>query len=1180
MADRRVLPDPRSARPELATPVVAPTSPIEDALARSCAQVLGLAAVGVDDDFFELGGDSLLATHFVSRIRERFDVEIPLRTVFESPTVGALALAVADGQRVGQRPPPPIAAADGAAAMELSFAQQRLWFMDQLVPGNPMDNLPCAWRCTGHLDPAALEAALHEVVARHDSLRTTFPTSQRRPSRRVEQASALPIDRVDLAGLAPPDAESEALRIAATEAGRSFDLERGPLARAVLISISADDHVLLLTVHHIISDWWSTGVLAGELAATYAAFTRAEPSPLPPLPVRYGDFAAWQRGWLQGDVLDTRLAYWRAHLAGAPPALELPSDHPRPPLPSYRGATVDFELPAGVAAALKAVGRGCGATLFMTMLAGFKVLLGRYVAADDIVVGTATAGRTRYELEELVGVFVNTLALRTDLSGDPSFTELVSRVRETALGAYSYQDVPFEQVVDDLTTVRDLSRHPLVQVGFQLVPRPGAVPLGDAVLEDLGGLSGGQYGELGGGTNTARLDLAVFVAEDAGGGVRGTVLYAAELFERDTVVRLADHYCRLLDALAARPGAPISEPPLLGEAESRRLLVDWNDTATQYPAGAGIHHLVADQARRTPDAVAVAFKGDEHTYRDLDVASNRLARHLRSLGVGPECIVGLCVARGPRMLVGLLGVLKAGGAYLPLDPDFPADRLAYMLENSAASVVVTEAALVASLPDGYGGHLVRLDTDAPAIDAETPTEPEVAFDAGQLAYVLYTSGSTGRPKGVAVSHRAVVNFLCTMADRPGLDAGDVVLAVTTLSFDIAVLEIFLPLIRGAAVVVATREAAADPGQLTATIAAGGVTVMQATPTTWRMLLDAGWKVPDGLKVLCGGEALPAELADRLLDQSREVWNLYGPTETTVWSTVAKLAAGDPVTIGRPIANTTVYVLDARLRPVPVGVPGELHIGGAGVAREYLHRPELTAERFIAHPFDRTPGARVYKTGDLARWRADGALEHLGRLDHQVKVRGFRIELAEVEAALLAHPAVTAAVVVVREDTPGDARLVGYIVADPAPPAGDLRDFLRSRLPAYMIPSIMVLDQLPLTPNGKIDRKGLPAPDGRAVGASYVPPRPGTEETLAGIWAEVLGVPTVGLHDDFFELGGHSLRAAHVAALVRDRMGVDIAVRAVFDSSSLCDLAAAVDLAGETRSAGPALVALDRSAFLA
>jgi amino acid adenylation domain-containing protein/natural product biosynthesis luciferase-like monooxygenase protein len=1027
--------------------------------------------------------------------------------------------------------------------LPLSFAQERLWVLEQIEAAGGAYNVPASVRLRGRLDEGALERSFAALVDRHEALRTRFSSIDGTPVQVIDAKGRFELEQIDLSAL---DAEERAIAVrrhAGEIAGARFDLERGPLFRAVLLRLSGEEHVVVVVMHHIVSDgWWSLGVLIREVGALYAANVEGRPSPLAELSIQYADYALWQREWLQGEVLARQVGYWKDRLRGAPAALDLPSDRARPAVQSFRGAAHGFALSKELSAALAEVARSEGATPFMVLLAAFQILLSRWSGQSNIVVGTPTAGRTHRETEGLIGFFVNMLALRTDLSGEPSFRELLGRVKEVALGAYAHQDLPFEKLVEELQPVRDLSRQPIFQVllALQNVPQE--------TLE----LPGLKLSRVPGEDVTAKFDLSLYLQE-TDQGLRGHFEYATDLFESSTIERLAGHFETLLEGIVSDADSAISALPLLGEAERHRLLREWNATAADYPADQCLHELFAEQARRTPEAVAVVFEDQELTYGELDRRSNQLAHHLRDLGVGPEVVVGLYVERSLEMVIGLLGILKAGGAYLPLDPSYPAERLTYMLEDARSPVLVTQAGLEDVLPR-QASHVVRLGGDSEELSATPTTVPISGIGANNLAYVIYTSGSTGWPKGVMVSHGSVVNFLSSMADAPGLESSDTLAAVTALSFDIAGLEIYLPLLRGARLAVMPRTAVLDGRQLQQQLAAVGARVLQATPAMWRMLREAGWEV-EGVKVLCGGEALPVDLAQWLTAGSGHVWNLYGPTETTIWSAASRLEGGGRVTIGGPIGNTQIYVLDARLQAVPIGVCGELYVGGLGLGRGYLRRFGLTAERFVPSPFG--SGERLYRTGDVARWRADGNLEFLGRCDHQVKIRGYRIELGEIAATLLQSPGVRQAVVVAREDEPGNKWLVAYIVGEgTALETSELRAHLKNRLPEYMVPAVFVaLAAMPLTPNGKVDYKALPAPEGRPQGlVEYVAPRTPSEEMLAGMWAEVLGLERVGVHDNFFELGGHSLLATRVIARARKTFEVELPLRVLFEAPTIDALA--------------------------
>jgi amino acid adenylation domain-containing protein len=1116
---------------------VMPRTLLEERLVGIWSELLGAERVGAEDHFFHLGGHSLMAMRLVSRVRETFGVELPLREVFEAPTLAGLAARIGAVGVFGsfqEVQDAPLSA--GATKAPLSFSQERIWFLDRLQPGAAVYNIPFAMQLRGALQPEALAATFREIARRHEALRTGFEEAEGRPVQVISGEAELEMPLIDLSGLPEPARQPELERLAHEEAGRPFDLRRPPLLRVRTIRLSAAEHALLATIHHIVSDGWSSGVLVNEVAALYAAFAEGRPSPLPDLPLQYADFAVWQRGWLAGEVLEQELAHWRGALAGASMVLDLPADHPRLPVQRHHGRILPISRPAALAEPVRALALSEGATFFMALLGGFATLLHRYSGQEDFLVGTPVAGRNRKEVEPLIGCFVNTLALRTYFDGRPSLRELLGRLRSVTLDAYAHQDLPFERLVEELHAERDLSRSPLFQVMFVLQNAPqGAMELPGITLEPIRVSSG-----------AARFDLTLALVE-GDGDLEGVLEYDADLFEETTAHRLATHLQALLSAASAEPEARVSELAFLGEAERRQLLEAGDGLRLELPALSEDNTVISlfqRQVRRAPEAPAVTQGAEHLTYAELDKRSDRLAARLRSQGVGPESLVGIALERTPGMVVAVLAVLKSGGAYVPLDPSHPRERLALILEAARPRVVLTE---IGELP-------------------EAGIQPV----AGDLAYVIFTSGSTGRPKGVQVTQRALVSFLLSMSREPGLCESDVMLAVTTLSFDIAGLELLLPLIVGARVEIASREDAADGLRLRRLLPEA--TVLQATPATWRMLLDAGWEGDRRLKALCGGEALPADLAVRLLPRVDSLWNMYGPTETTIWSATRQVTGND-VAVGGAIANTRLYVLDRGAGLAPLGVPGELCIGGGGLARGYLDAPHLTAERFVPDPFADEPGARMYRTGDLVRWREEGRIEFLGRIDFRVKLRGFRIELGEIEAALCTHDRVRQAVAGLRDDG-GSPRLVAWLVADEGS-SDELRAFLRARLPEYMIPStFMVLPALPLNPNGKVDRKALPEPEAEAR-AEYVAPRNATEELLAAIWSEVLGiegvereerVERVGAEDSFFELGGHSLLGTQVVSRVREELRVELPLRAVFESPTLSALARRVE---DLRRKGPA-----------
>ncbi|HXB57699.1 MAG TPA: amino acid adenylation domain-containing protein [Vicinamibacteria bacterium] len=1129
--DRRGLPASVFERPrEIA--FVPPRSPVEEAVAGIWREVLGIEQVGVHDDFFDLGGHSLTGTQVLARVQDAFGVQLPLRRIFESPSVAGLAGAVeaAGEQRLGPEAAPLVPVARDRD-LALSFAQERLWFLHQLEEASAAYHIPGALLLRGCLDVGALDKALAELWRRHESLRTRFESLDGQPVQRIDPPDGFSPARHDLSALGRAGAEAQARRLTAEEAQRPFDLVRGPLFRVSHLRLAEDEHVLLVTLHHVVADGWSLGVLVRELGVLYEAFRCDRPSPLSALPLQYADFAQWQRARLEAPEVERQIGYWRRQLQRVS-ALELPTDRPRPPVQTFHGANHHFLIAPEVAEGVRRLARREKATVFMVLLAAFQSLLHRYSGQEDVAVGTPVAGRSRAELEGLVGLFVNTLVLRTDLGGDPRFRDVLARVREVALEAYAHQDTPFERLVEELRPERDLSRSPLFQVMLVLQNAPAAAL-------DLPGLSVQPWGAESG---ASRFDLTLFVTETSQ-GFFATAEYNTDLFDADRVAGLGEHFQTLLAGAVSEPDRRLSELPLLEREERRRILGAWNQTARRVSPSC-VHERIALQAAANPEALAVSFEGASLSYRALDAASDALARRLVRMGVGPEVLVGVAVERSLDLVVALLGVLKAGGAYLPLDPTYPKERLAFMLEDSGARVLLTEEPLLRLLPSN-SAQVLCLDSPAPRNKSEAvdllPVDPD------QLAYVIYTSGSTGRPKGVQVSHRSLSNFLDAMAERPGLAPSDVLLSVTTLSFDIAGLELYLPLVTGARVEMVSREAATNGAWLLERLVSSGATVMQATPATWRLLLEGGW-AGGPLRALCGGEALPGDLASELLKRGVTLWNLYGPTETTIWSTTHRVERAEGVaSLGRPIANTRLYVLDPKGEPVPVGVPGELYIGGAGLARGYLNRPDLTAERFLPDLFGGEPGARLYRTGDLVRYRRDGALDFLGRVDQQVKVRGFRIELGEIEVAMRELKAVKAAVVLTRPNGTGEVQLVAHVVFRPGLEltVTELRGALKEKLPPHMIPSsFVILDDLPLTPNGKVDRKALARLEARQREGlpGHVAPRTPLEKSIAAIWQEALGVPRISRHDNFFDLGGHSLLSMRVLARIEAALGIRLTPR--------------------------------------
>ena len=1113
-------------------------------------------------------------------------MEAPLSPQNPQLSAAKQALLAQRLQGRAQSSRPTIPRRSPATAVPLSFSQKRLWFLYQFEPDNPFYNVPFALHLQGTLDNSALQQTLQTVVQRHEILRTTFAETNEKligtaqAQQIIHPKSDITLQLIDLSPQGDR-AWAAVEPLARAEAQQTFDLHQGPLLRATLLRISDQEFVLLVTLHHIISDVWSTGVLVREMVTLYSAFSQGKPNPLPPLPIQYADFTLWQRRSLQGQHLQTQREYWQQQFATLPPVLQLPTDRPRPAVQSFRGDRGEFSLSVELTAALKRLGQAHEATLFMTLLAAFKVLLHRYTGQTDLTIGSAIANRNQAELEGLVGLFMNTLALRTDLAGNPSFQELLGRVREVALGAYSHQDLPFEQLIEGLKLPRELSHTPLFQVMviLQNAPSP-ALTLPGLTLKPL---------ELA--HTTAKFDLTLIAAEVAG-GLQGTLEYNTDLFDKATIERLLGHFQMLLAGLVANPEARLSEISLLTPAESAQLQ-EWRQPTGQPFPSACLHQLFEAQVEKTPGAIAIIDGHQQLTYAELNQRANQLARHLQSLGVEPEVLVGLCVERTLDMVIGILGILKAGGAYVPLDPSYPPSRLQFMVGDAQLSVLLTQSQLLADLP-ALDAAIVCVDRDWPTIAQAPSANLSTGVTANNLAYIIYTSGSTGTPKGVMIPHQNVVRLFKTTEPLYRFNEQDCWTLFHSYAFDFSVWELWGPLLYGGRLVVVPYWVSRSPQEFYTLLVEQQVTVLNQTPSAFSQLIqiDADYS-PEALKlryVIFGGEALAVESLrpwfDRHGDTQPQLVNMYGITETTVHVTHRPLSIADLAQssspIGQPLVDLYSTILDSHLQPVPIGIPGELHIGGAGVARGYLNRPELTAQRFIPNPFLPSPASptppapllppTLYKTGDLVRYRPDGSLEYLGRIDHQVKIRGFRIELGEIEAALQQHPHVREGVVMVRTDPPGQHRLVAYLTRQPsgegdgaAPDTAqqDLRQWLQTRLPDYMVPSAFVwLAQLPLNANGKIDRsqlQTLPVPTlvRTDMAAPFVAPRSPIEQQLATIWASVLGVATVGIDDNFFELGGDSILSLQVITQAH-QAGLQLSVKQLFQHQTIRALSTAVE----------------------
>ncbi|MEG3918022.1 amino acid adenylation domain-containing protein [Microcoleus sp. T3_A4] len=1030
----------------------------------------------------------------------------------------------------------------------LSFPQEQLWFLNQLDPNNVSYNELFALRFLGVLNIVRLEQSLNKIVDRHAALRTNFTTVNGQPVQVIAESLILTVPVIDLSNLHASDRETEVQQLATEQAQKPFDLVSEPLIQATVLKLTDIEYIFLLRTHHIVWDGWSLGVMWRELAAFYNDLSQE----LPPLPAEYPDFAVWQRQYLTGEVLDSLQTYWKEQLLDAPPLLERPTDRARGVTQTFRGKHYRFVIPKPLTEALLDLSRRQKVTIFMTLLTAFQTLLYRYTGQDDIVVGSPIANRDRAEFKDLIGYFVNTLVLRTCLAGNPSFEDLLSRVRKVTLGAYGHRELPFEKLVEILQPERSLSYTPLFQVMFMLLDE-----LPEIQMEGL------RVSPLAVETGMARVDLVLSIEKTASGLI-GEWEYNIDLFDDVTIAQMTDHFQTLLEAITANPKQKLSELPLLTEIDRHQLLVEWNNTEAEYPQDKCIHQLFEEQVENSPDAVAVMFEGEQLTYRELNAKANQLAHYLRSRGVGTEVLVGICVERSLDAIVGILGILKAGGAYVPIDPAYPVERIAYMLDDSQLPVLLTQKQLVASLPE-HQARVVCLDSDWEEISTESELSPFTNVTPENLAYVIYTSGSTGKPKGVLIPHSGLLNLVFWHQHAFEITSSDRATQLAGTAFDASVWEVWPYLASGASIYLVKPEILLSPEKLRDWVVEKKITITFVPTPIAEKLLSLQWRCDGALRImLTGGDKLHQYPSASI---PFKVVNNYGPTENTVVTTSGLVTCGSTDNtlphIGRPIDNTQVYILDYYLQPVPIGVPGELHIASAGLARGYLNRPDLTAEKFIANPFSNEPNSRLYKTGDLARYLPDGNIEYLGRIDNQVKVRGFRIELGEIEAAIAQHPAIRETVVIVRENATDDKQLVAYVVPyqEPAPAISDLRHFLKQQLPDYMIPNaFVVLETLQLTPNGKVDRKSLPPPDINSLihKPDFVAPGTPTEKLIASIFAQVLEVEKVGINDNFFELGGHSLLATQLIAQVKENFLIDVPLSKFFEDPTIACLSSYVE----------------------
>ncbi|BAY10175.1 non-ribosomal peptide synthetase [Calothrix sp. NIES-2098] len=1186
--NRQALPAPEELSQQTKADITAPRTLVEEVLAGIWIKILGVQQVGIAENFFELGGHSLLATQVISHIREAFQVELPLRSLFESPTLAKLAqrveVALREGQQLATLPIKKVTRED---SLPLSFAQQRLWFFDQLQPGIPVYNLSRAVRLQGQLNLVALEQSFNEIIRRHEALRTAFISVDGEPKQVIIPEVSIKLSAIDLQNLPPEEREAETKCWERIQAQYAFDLTTAPLLNVLLLQLAEQEYVLLFTIHHIVADGWSAGVIIQELAAFYESFCTGKSCELSDLHIQYADFAFWQRTQLQKEIFTAQMDYWKQQLSGDLPILELPVAKPRPKQQIFVGRKQTFALSPELIKKLKALSQKQNVTLFMTLLAAFQTLLYRYTGQSDILIGSPIANRNRKEIEGLIGFFVNTLVLRTQVKDNLSFTDLLKQVKEVTLGAYTHQDLPFELLVEELQTQRSLSHSPLFQIAFALQNAP---------VEELQ-LTGLNLIQTDVDTETSKFDLTLFLTEK-NQDLMAIWEYNTDLFDADTISRIQGHFQTLLEGVVANPEQTLSHLPLLNHAELQQLLLASNNTEFELPLVC-IHQLFADQVEKTPNNIAVVFEEQKLTYQELNQRANQLAHYLQKLGVGPEIVVGICVERSSKTLpkaslftiIGILAILKAGGAYLPLDPAYPQERLGYMLADTQVSILLTQKHLLDTLP-AHSAQILCLDADENLFIAHSTANPISNATSENLAYVIYTSGSTGQPKGVLINHSNVVRLFAAVQPWYNFHQQDVWTLFHSYAFDFSVWEIWGALLYGGKLVIVPYWISRSPEAFYQLLAKEQVTVLNQTPSAFRQLIQVEESASEtenlNLRlVIFGGEALDIQSLQpwfaRHGDRSPQLVNMYGITETTVHVTYRPLTLADlditASVIGQPIPDLQVYLLDKNQQPVPIGVPGEMYIGGAGLARGYLNLPDITQERFIAHPFSNQPNTRLYKSGDLARYLPNGDIEYLGRIDRQVKLRGFRIEIAEIEATIHQHPKIREAVVIVREDRQNHKRLVAYIVFKSTDISiGDVRDFVKTKLPDYMIPSAFVmLEKFPLTANGKIDIHALPEPETIQLSETNISLNlTPVQEILVGIWADILGIEEVGIDANFFEIGGHSLLATQVVSRIRKTLELDISLQSLFEFPTIAELAKNIQQASDRSAAAITPVARDRN----
>lgn len=1160
--DRKLLPMPVESLTQVSSDYLAPQTNIEKEVVQIISEILKIKQIGINDNFFEIGGNSLVATMMISKIKKYHGVQISLRSLFEIPSIAGIAKEIENKVKNIKTPESRHVinhSEISAASSELSPGQKRLWFVENFEPGNRAYNLPFDYRIKGDVNVSILEKSFNELINRHESLRTLLLSSDGVPFQTVLSTLPFSLNVVNLEKLSQEERNSAVEKYSLENEMHIFDLEKGPLFIAKLLKINETEWLLLFNMHHAISDGWSVKILVDELGLIYTALLQSTPLLLPELPITYRDFSVWQNEWLKSEDCKKELDFWINELKGAPDLLQLPTDFQRPKNQTYDGDEISFWLDQKTTAQLRLFGQQNKGSLFITLLSIFNTLISRYASQEEFLIGIPIAGRNFEEQESLVGMLINNFPLRITPLDQMTFPEMFEMSRKKFFQAYDNQKLPIDRIIEELKVTRTSNISPLFQVMFNLLDMfDEEISLADSIMNMVDKRR-----------SIAQFDLSLHIYESKN-SLNCVLEYNTNLFKKSRIERMAGHFQELVQSILENPEQKLRSIPLLSEIEKKVILEEWNETKAEFPEELCIHQLFEAQVVKTPNAIAIRDERKQLTYNELNFKANKLARYLHNSGAIEGSLVAICMERSTDILVALLAIQKSGCTYIPLDPIYPKDRLALILEDGNPIIMLTERKLLGSLPETSAKNIFI--EEASAYENESGENTDFNVSPETIAYLIYTSGSTGKPKGVQIQQRALVNFICSMAKKPGITSDDIMLAVTTISFDIAGLEMYLPITYGASIYVASHETSMNPDLLMQRIDDTGATILQATPVTFRMLNSAEWGGSKRLKILCGGEAMPKELAYDLIRKCKELWNMYGPTETTVWSTVEKVEINDHdktgyINLGKPIDNTLIYVLNPEFQPVPIGYPGELFIGGDGLAKGYFNLPEMTKDRFLPDPFSPVKGARMYRTGDLVQQTEEGKLEFLNRVDSQVKIRGFRIELGEIESAITQYPTIDNNVVIVREDTPGDKKLVAYIIKkeNQETDISDLRQFLKTKIPDYMVPSSFVfIDQFPLTPNGKIDRKVLPPPQESAAQQSkeYVAPATETEKKLAAIWSEILKIKQIGTDEDFFEIGGHSMIAVTLMVKIEKELGVRLPLAVLFDHGTIHEMGLLLDKKSE------------------